>query len=182
MKSLNPIFILLAAFLAVYTQATFDTFRNLVGAQFDLLPALIVYTALTHRIEVVAALAFCGGIWMDSLSVNPLGVTVLPLFGVGVIIYRYRSLLLRDHTYAQFFMGLVASAIAPAATLIILLSLDTNPIFGWASLWQWFVVAIIGAIATPLCFGFFDWLNRALSYQPLPEETFREQRNLHKYF
>lgn len=180
MKTLHPIFLFITAFIAVYLEATFETFRNLTGAQFDLLPPLIVYAALTHPIEVVAALALFGGLCFDSLSANPLGVTVLPLFAGGVVIYRYRSLLLRDHTYAQFILGLLASALCPALTLIILLSLDATPIFGWISLWQWFVLTLIGGLTAPLFFKFFDWLQRALTYTPEPELSFRDQREMQK--
>ena len=49
----------------------------------------------------------------DSLSANPLGVSVLPLFLVGFLIYRQRELILRDQPFAQFVLGLGASAAVP---------------------------------------------------------------------
>ena len=33
-----------------------------------------------------------GGLWFDSLSANPLGVTVLPLFAIGLAIHLKREL------------------------------------------------------------------------------------------
>ncbi len=178
MKAINPIFIFLAAFLAVYVESSFHFLRSFIGAQIDLLPALMVYTALTHRVETCAALAVCGGLWFDSLSANPLGISILPLFLVGVVIFRYRTLLLRDLPYAQFMLGLLASALVPAFTLITLLTLDRNPIFGWSSLWHWFVLTFFGGILTPLCFSFFDRLNRSLSYQRVHENNFRDDRQI----
>src|SRR2546425_11720655 len=43
MTLLNTIFILGAAFLAVFWEAAFHGVRHLLGAQVDLLPALMVY-------------------------------------------------------------------------------------------------------------------------------------------
>lgn len=176
MKAISPLFIFVTAFFAVYVEASFDLLRNVAGAQVDLLPALIVYAALTHGIEVVALLALGGGLWFDSLSANPMGVSIWPLFVVGLVVYRFRALLLREHTYAQFVMGLAASAAVPLLTLLILLSLDARPIFGWGSLWQWFVMMFFGGLATPLCFGFFDRMQRAFAHATPPETSFRPDR------
>src|SRR2546427_12179292 len=78
MNWLNTIAILLVAFLPVFLESYFRGLRNLVGAQIDLLPALMVYAGLNAGISTVALLATLGGLWFDSLSANPLGITVLP--------------------------------------------------------------------------------------------------------
>ena len=46
----------------------------------------MVYAGLSTGITTVALLALCGGLWFDSLSANPLGVTMLPLFVIGLAI------------------------------------------------------------------------------------------------
>jgi len=84
MNWLNTIAILLIAFLAVFMESYFRGLRNLVGAQIDLLPALMVYASLSAGISTVALLATLGGLWFDSLSANPLGITVLPLLVIIV--------------------------------------------------------------------------------------------------
>src|SRR5438094_3400750 len=98
MTLLNTIFILGAAFLAVFWQAAFNGVRHLLGAQIDLLPALMVYASLYGGFTNVVLLAVLGGLWFDSLSANPLGVSVLPLFVIGVAIYANRDLILRNQT------------------------------------------------------------------------------------
>src|SRR5208283_1757969 len=111
----------------------------LLGAQVDLLPALIVYAGLSADLVTVALLAFLGGLGFDALSANPLGVSVLPLFAIGLAIYANRELILRDQTFAQWSLGLAASAAAPPLTLVILLTTGHKPLLGWGSLWQWLV-------------------------------------------
>ena len=114
----------------------------------------------------VTLLALCGGLWFDSLSANPLGVTVLPLFAIGLAIHLKRELILRDQTFAQLVLGLGASAAAPVLTLLLLLTMGRAPLLGWGTLWQLVVLSVGGAIATPICFELFGWLQRTLVHQP----------------
>ena len=96
MNWLSTLFILVTAFLAVFWEAAFNGVRYLIGAQIDLLPALMVYAGLCAGITTVALLAVLGGLWFDSLSANPLGASVLPLFVIGLLIHVKRDLILRE--------------------------------------------------------------------------------------
>ena len=73
MNLLPNILIFIAALLAVFGQSTFNGLRHLLGAQIDLLPALMVYTALTASPAMMLTLAVTGGLLFDTLSANPLG-------------------------------------------------------------------------------------------------------------
>jgi len=178
MNWFNAILILLAAFVVVFAQASFSTIRDLIGVQVDLLPSLVVYASLSSRLETVALVAVCGGLWFDSLSANPLGITVLPLFLIGLVIQRYRGLILQDLPFAQVLLGVAASAGAPVLTLLLLLSAGTRPLVGWFSLWQWLVMSAAGAAMAPIWFLVFDRIHRALSYGPLRETSFRPDREI----
>lgn len=178
MNALNLIIILLTAFLAVYFQASFDLFRNVFGAQINLLPVLIVYTSLTTGILPVALLSIVGGLLFDSLSANPLGVSVVPLFIIGFAINRFHGLLLREQLHAQFAFGVAASLLNPLLTLLFLFSGEGNPLFGWGTLWQLLVMGVSGGLLTPICFWILDWLNGALNYQPIAQASFRPDRQI----
>lgn len=180
MNPLPNLLILLAALLAVFGQSVFTGLRSLLGAQVDLLPALMVYTALTASPFMMITLAVLGGLFFDTLSVNPLGTSVLPLLVVGVLLQLRRDLLLRDQVYAQFVLGLLASACAPLLAVLILLTLGKSPLLGWSSLWQWTVMTVGGAVATPALFFLFDRLNHALGYQPVVETSFRADREIRR--
>jgi hypothetical protein len=178
MNWLHSIFILAVAFLAVFLEAACDLPRHLFGAQIDLLPALMVYTALTNGIASITLLAVCGGLWFDSLSLNPLGASVLPLLFIGVAISQGRELLLREHTFAQVVLGVSAAAIQPLGTLFILLNVGVAPSLGWFSLWQWLVMAVAGGVVTPLCFALFDRLHHAFDYPQAAQMSFRTDREI----
>jgi cell shape-determining protein MreD len=178
MNWLNTILVLIAAFLAVFLEATVNGLRHLFGVQVDLLPSLVVYASLSTGLVTVALLSVCGGLWFDALSANPLGISVLPLFLIGFVIHSYRGLILREQAFAQLVLGLAAGAGAPVLTLLLLLNTDTQPLLGWFSLWQWLVMSLLGAAVTPLWFRFFDRLSQALSYKPLGETSFRPDRQI----
>jgi len=178
MSGLHSILILAAAFVLVFFEASSDLFRHLLGAQIDFLPALMVYTGMTNGIATIALLAVGGGLWFDSLSANPLGVSVLPLFLIGLAIYRGRELLWRENPSAQFFFGLAASALQPLAVLFILLNIGHAPLIGWKSLWQWIVMAVGGAVFTPVCVVLFSRIHRILDYQPIIHPGFRPDREI----
>jgi rod shape-determining protein MreD len=180
MNLLNTILILAAAFLAVFGEAAFPLLRQWLGAQVDLLPGLMVYAALNVDIVTVSLLATLGGLWFDALSANPLGVSVLPLFAIGFVIYLQRELILRELPFAQFILGAVASAAAPALVALLMLTGGREPLLGWGSLWQWLVMTAGGAVATPVIFEFFNWCRHTLGYQPRTETSFRPDREIRR--
>src|SRR4051794_19006145 len=152
MSALNTIFILVVAFVAVFLEASFDGLRRLLSVQVDLLPGLMVYASLSAGITTISLMAVLGGLWFDSLSANPLGVSILPLFLIGFTVRQLRHLILRDQTYAQLVLGFSASGFAPVLTIILLFSCGTEPLIGWGFAWQWFVMTVLGGLLVPLYF------------------------------
>jgi rod shape-determining protein MreD len=179
MKVLNTILILLTAYLVVFLEAALGV-RHWLGAQVDLLPALMVYAALTSGLGAVSLLAVVGGLWFDSLSANPLGISVLPLFTAGFLVHFKRELILRRQVFAQFILGLTASALVPLGNLLLLFSAGQSPLFGWGTLWQWVVMTLGGGLLTPVCFRFFGAVHHALFYRPLTPMPFRHDREIQR--
>jgi hypothetical protein len=122
MSLFQPILILGFAYLAVFCEATLGAPRNWLGAQIDVLPALMVYTALNADVVTVSLLAVLGGLGFDSFSANPLGVSIVPLFLVGFPIFLRRDLILRDLPFAQLVLGTAASGVVPVLTVLLLLN------------------------------------------------------------
>jgi len=178
MKNRHTILILVAAYFAVFFETWFNGFRYLLGTQIDFLPGLMVYAGLNNSIFSIALTALWGGLWFDSLSANPLGVSVLPLLLIGLLIHQGREVLAREHPIAQFALGAAASALQPLATLFILLNIGALPIIGWKSIWQWLVMTIGGGLMTPVWFAFFTRIHGAFDYQPASESSFRPDRQI----
>jgi|SRR5437016_4783165 cell shape-determining protein MreD len=180
MTWLNTFLLFAAAFLAVFWEAAFQGVRHLLGAQIDLLPPLMVYAGMCAPLNTVCLLSFLAGLWFDSLSANPLGISVLPLLLVGLAVYSNRELILRDQTFAQIVLGLAASAAAPMLTLVLLLTTRHTPLIGWGTVWQLIVMTIGGALVTPAIFMLFDWLQRSLVHSKIAETSFRPDREIRR--
>jgi len=177
---MKTILVLLAAFLATFWEAAFNGIRHWLGAQIDLLPALMVYASLCTGIVTVSLLAVLGGLWFDTLSANPLGVSIFPLFAVGMLIFLTRDLILKEQTFAQLALGLAGSLFAPVCVLLFLLTTGHEPLFGWGTLWQLLVMGLGGALATPVIFEVFGWLERTLDHQGPSEPSFRPDREIRR--
>jgi hypothetical protein len=96
------------------------------------------------------------------------------------VIYLQRELILRELPFAQFVLGAVASAVAPALSVLLLLTGGQEPLLGWGSLWQWLVMTAGGAVAAPIVFEFFNWCQHAFGYQPRTETSFRPDREIRR--
>lgn len=178
MSRLETISIVIAAWLAVAFEVSFHGFRNWFGAQVSLLPALMVYVALSSSLSGVVLLAIVGGLAHDSFSANPLGVTTVALVVTGFLLHYKRDLVLRDQAYAQVMMGFLASSLVPACVVLALTNSNQPvPLTGRLA-WQWVVMAAGGAVVTPLVFRLFAQLNRWFSYQPMPESHYRATRQI----
>jgi rod shape-determining protein MreD len=180
MNPVHSMIILLAALVAVFAEAAVGGIRHLIGVQIDWLPALMVYAALFSGTTTVVLLALLGGLGFDSLSANPLGVSVLPLFAIGFLIVLKRELILREEPFAQVVLVLIASATAPVLTLLLLLTMGRAPLVGWGSLWQWVVMSLAAALASPILFYVLNWFDRALVYRRATEITFRPDREIRR--
>jgi rod shape-determining protein MreD len=181
MNVFTNIVVLLAAVLAVFWESAFQGIRHLLGAQVDLLPALMVYASLHGSLTTICMLTLLGGLGFDSLSANPLGTSVLPLFVSGLAIYANRELILREQMFAQLVLGFAASLLTPVLSLLWLLTTGHEPLFGWGTIWQLTVMSIGGALATPVFFEMFALLHRTFgSRSPASQSSFRPDREIRR--
>ena len=65
-------------------------------------------------------------------------------------------------------------------TVLLLLTMGRSPMLGWGSLWQWFVMSVGGAVATPIIFLLFELLGGALIYRRTTESSFRPDREIRR--
>ena len=154
--------------------------RHLVGAQIDLLPPLMVYASLSADLVTVALLALFGGFWFDSLSGNPLGLSVLPLFLPGSGDPPEARSDLAGAAVCTVGLGLGASAATPLLALLLLLTMGQAPLLGWGTLWQLVVLTVGGAVATPLWMAFFAWLGGVLVHNRAVQSSFRSDREIRR--
>lgn len=178
--NVERVLLLVVTFLAVFWQAAFDGVRGLVGVQPDFLPPLIVYAALSCGLGSISTVAMVGGLLYDSLSLNPLGVSVLPLLLIGVGLHVSREFIMRTEFFAQVILGAGASLLAPSAVLMLLLTTGRTPVIGLGTLWQLMFLTATGAVTTPLLFKVFAQLHKAFAYSRLASGSFRHDREIRR--
>jgi hypothetical protein len=207
MSRVTLLLFLLAAYADVFLECWFDGWRHLMGVQISLLPPLMVYAGLTSNLFTTCLIALCGGFWYDSLSINPFGISVLPLLAVGWGVYFSRDYLLRDQPVAQIAAGAAGSLVAPLLTFLFLCTLmplqhpdvlstsnwermatieggaageavALRPSVDWMMGMKMVVVAAFGALATPMIFRLFDFVNRHFDYASAPAVSFRPDRQI----
>jgi rod shape-determining protein MreD len=172
--------VLLLGITFVFLEAAFQMPRRLLGAQVDLLPSLMVFTALRLGCGSIIALAFIGGLSMDALSLNPLGVTPLPLCVVGMVLHWKREQILREEWIAHVLLGMASSALVPIGTLLMILTAGRGPLLGFGFAWDLLVLTAAGGIACPLLFKFMKILEHALIYQAHSQPAFRADREIRR--
>lgn len=178
MTWLKSILLVGFAFVGVFAAAWLEWPRRWLGAQFDLLPALVVVAAMTTNVPTLGVLAVAGGLMLDSLSANPLGLSILPLFATGCVLHRVHDVVLRDLPYAQVVLGVMATAAILLLKLVLLLSLGETPVLGWGSLWQLLIVCAWSAALTPAVFGLFDAATGLFAYRTAGPPAFRPDRDI----
>ena len=160
--------LLIGAYLLVFVQSHWSVPRLWLGFQPDLTPALLVCVGLSLGIGQVSTSAMLTGLWLDSLSANPLGLSVPPLFIVGWMMFTFRELIVQDDLVAQFYLGSAAGAAVPLLQLWLLWMVGADPLIGWSMGIWWLVNAACCGVAVPLFEKLGRLLNRWFSH-PLHE-------------
>ena len=130
--------------------------------------AAIEITLLGPEIEFErdTLVAVCGALWLDALSENPLGVSLLPLFLPSFLMQTQRALILREQRFAQAVLGAGACAIFVILSLVLLVTMGRAPAVGWGTLWVLVVAAAGGALLVPGYGLVFARLEGVFFHQP----------------
>ena len=170
-------FILLLALTALlaFVEGRGWTREGLLGTRIDAIPVLVVYASLRGDFLQAIGAAVFAGLLFDSLSVSPLGTSLLSLTLSALLAIRLRGVVLRDQALAQAVLGGIVSALHPAAHLILLWIFGPRPPMGWETLAHIGVLGLCGAGFAPLCFLLLDRLETALTYERKPFSRFRSE-------
>jgi len=178
MSWIPTIALFLVAWLAAFAQTQFRPVVGWLETPVAVLPALMVYAALTHPLPAVACLAVFAGLSLDALSAGPLGISVLPLFAIGFVLHLRQHLILREQAYAQAWLGAAAGVAMPLGTWVLLELGSHTFITGPFLIVQFVILGLLNGAVCPGVFRTFDAIRNVFDYQPLAETSFRPDREI----
>ncbi len=166
-KYRDCIVLVCVALVLIWLQGWCNIPRRILGVQPELFPVLVLYCALYRTWAELFIVTGVGSVFYDSLSLNPLGCTLLSTLLVSYVIHSNRSVVLFDRVRVQMMLGAGISVVIPFLTLFQLMNLSVPPFMNWAVLWTFVVLAGAGAIFAPILFWVLDKF-----FQRLPEKNF----------
>ena len=161
--------LLIVAYVLTFIQSYWHWPRLLLGFQPDLTPAFLVFVGMTMGAGYVSSMALATGLWLDSLSANPFGISVLPLFFVGWVVFCVREKIMTREFMAQIYLGIIAGLIVFLFQLILLRIFSVNPMIGWEMVFWSLLNAFFCGLFVPLLTlshkAFGRWFSHP-SYEP----------------
>lgn len=173
----HALFIALAL-LAVFGTAAWDLPRRWLGSPLSLLPPVLICAALQESEGSWRWVAVVGGLARDTLSVDPLGASILPLYLAGWFLSAHRELLLSELAFAQAIMGVTLSAAVPLMTLGLAMTFGDVPLLGTRLLWQWLVLSVSGGLLTPVMFLIWRRVDAWYAHPVIETPSFRPDRGI----
>ena len=170
MNRFSYIVVLCIIFIGIFLATVINTPREWLGAQFEITPLIVAYVALRGSAGEAAFAAAFGGLFLDSLSMNPLGISILPLFLIAVVLQSSKEIMVVNSTYTQFIVGLCAGAASPVLTMFMMLLVDgPEPMLGWVTLWHLTRLSLPCGLLSPILFKTMDRLDGMLTYPSYPQ-------------
>ncbi|MBT3295254.1 MAG: rod shape-determining protein MreD [Verrucomicrobia bacterium] len=149
---MNAIVMLVLVFGGVWAQVLFPAFAPIGQAKPPFLLAIVLYYALTRSPNTTLCAGFLAGMAHDVMTAVPLGYSSLVFVVVGVVVGRFRNLVLSESRLTAGFFGCVASLVTQLVLYAILLRSGAV----WWPVGRLVVRILAGAalaaVATPLTF------------------------------
>lgn len=175
------IYLLLIGYISVAINITLGAWlRDVIGFYIDLVPLLVVYMALTAELTTLVLVSSIIGLFFDSVSANPLGVSPISFILAGLIVYGYRHLVLRKSWQIQYLSGLLCSILIPFNTFILLKFIGAEPFMAFKLIIKLLISGSLNALLTPLIFGIIDWIENTFNYKQVKMSSFRPDREIRR--
>jgi rod shape-determining protein MreD len=144
--------------IGVALQAHLPTLTWIGGVRVELLPAFVVYAALTMQRRRALVLALMAGLAQDSLSAAPFGIAALAYGITTIVITSLREALDRDLPWVQWSAGASTSLVASVLAFFVIGLSFGNTI-------KMFLVASISGVLTVVLFFAADYARLAWGFE-----------------
>lgn len=164
--------------ILVYTESVLDPLRNLLRAQPDLMPGLLLYAWLNSGPSWILLLAIWAGLCTCGVSQTPFAVTVLSLVAAGLIVFTNRSVLVRELVLTQVILGFGAGVAVTLFQWVMLASTGYKSATVWQVVWPALVTGLGCGLLAPAAWALLERLGSALAYREQTQPSFRPDREI----
>lgn len=148
---MNALITIAGILLIAAMQARLPTMWWLGGVRIELLPAFVVYGALTLRRGPAVWLAIAAGLAHDALSAAPFGITAVAYGIAAIMMSGMQEALDRDQSWLQMSAAALTTTLASVAAFFVV-GITVGAVF------KLVLIAAISAVITPLVFFALDYL------------------------
>lgn len=159
-------FLMITTLAMIVAQCAIASAINIAGVKFDLMPALVLYAALSTSWPRTLAVAIVAGLIIDALSLGAFGLSLPPLAIAGVIINHFQKVLYRDQWPLQC---VLAAGISLGCSIWTWLLLHTGPTPLAMTLdivLKMLLMASLASLVTTPIFWLLDLIGRRLGQKP----------------
>jgi rod shape-determining protein MreD len=150
---MNTLLTIASTILMASLQSRLPTLWWLGGMRIELLPALVVYAALTLPGRQAITLAVVAGLGQDALSAAPFGITALAYTAAALVMTSMREALDRELPWVQMSAGAVTATVSSVAACFVV-GISFGAIF------KILLIAALSGVITPVLFFVLDFARR----------------------
>lgn len=154
-------------------QTLSPSFVFLGGVKLPILPAIVLYYALTGDGMTMLVAAFLAGFLNDAMSQMPLGYSVFFYCLAGWLAGRFRSTVLIDSVLTTALFGGAAGAVLSLALSLLLAQNQLAILPAWRVALRMAGTGLLGAVVTPIVFwavkGMDHWVGNVEAEQEIDE-------------
>lgn len=172
--------LLIIGYLLVCIQAAFDGFVFWMQG-YIWFPCLVVAYALVRQPPVVSGLlCIVIGFWIDSLSVNPLGLSILSMAAAALLAGKAWRNWAGDRFLSMFAPGFVLGFTFPVIGIMTARMIGESPLGGWRLFLSTMVSGLIIGVLTPPFYRLVDLAMGTLRFKTVYHQEPRDIREIHR--
>jgi rod shape-determining protein MreD len=178
MNSFELTTLIIASYLLVCLQVTFDGILLWMHGYIWFPCLVLTYAVIRQPAPVAWILCVITGFWIDSLSLNPLGLSILALglatFGAGRAYRNFAG----DRFLSIFAPGFIMGTSFPLAAVTFTAILNQNPLGGWRIAVSILLSGLVTGALSPVFQRVMDIILGSMRFKPVYHTEPREIREI----
>lgn len=172
--------LILVTYLLVCFQISFEGIGFWMQGYIHFPTLVIAYSVSTGRREIGFGLCFILGLWLDSLSMTPLGISILALLATRVVAEKVWRNWSGDPYLGLFAPGFAVGILYPLFAVLLMSVLGESPLTGWRFMISLVMSGLTMGLLSPIFFRVLNGLLNTLNFKPISAMRANELREIRR--